>query len=117
MSQDYNLLYAEDKGHDLETMAEIKRAEQAGIKILENNLKTYLKRIKNDKELKASFTGWISHLHPENVKLDDRLNPELNPHNKHKRIYDEFYDKMYGKRSNWFARGKHRSNKKRKKKN
>ena len=50
MPQDY-------KDDDLEAMADAKRAEQAGIEILENNLKTYLKRIKNDKELKASFIG------------------------------------------------------------
>ena len=65
-----------------------------------------MKRIGNDKELKPSFIGWIAHLHPENVKLDTRLDPEIAPHNPHKVIYDHLYKEHFkniGKP--WFGRG------------
>ena len=91
---------------DMDAMEHTRRAEEAGRKIIEDNLKIYLKRIGNDKELKPSFIGWIAHLHPENVKLDTRLDPEIAPHNPHKVIYDHIYKEHFkniGKP--WFGRG------------
>lgn len=97
---------------ELAEMEKEKRiAEQAGRKIIEDNLRIYLKRIGNDSNLSPSFIGWIAHLHPENVKLDSRLDPTKNPYNPHKVIYDHIYNEYLKKPKSWVGRAVNRSRK------
>ena len=89
---------------NIEELEQKRLAEEAGRKIIEDHLKIYLKKIGNDKDFKPTFIGWLAHLHPENVKIDSRLDPEINPYNPHKVIYDHVYNEYFKKQKSWFGR-------------
>lgn len=60
------------------------KAHAAAVCILREHLQLYLERNGRD----ATFVGWISHLHPENVRIDERLLADC----EHRRIWLELTD-------------------------
>ncbi len=51
-------------------------AIQKNYKLILKECNSYLDRFPN-----GTYKGWIAHLHPENIKLDSRLDPKTSPNN------------------------------------
>ena len=80
---DINPLSIKDKEY-MELEAYRLESIQKSYKLILNHCTSYLDRFPN-----GTYKGWIAHLHPENIKLDSRLDPNMSPENNWIKVWNE----------------------------
>ena len=80
---DINPLSIKDKEY-MELEAYRLESIQKSYKLILNHCTSYLDRFPN-----GTYKGWIAHLHPENIKLDSRLDPNMSPENNWIKVWNK----------------------------